>query len=594
MRRIPFYDLEITGGYWRERQLQMRKTTVWSVYRQFQESGRICTMNCDWQERGGPKPHFFWGSDVFKWIEGTAYLLEQQPDTRLLKAVDEIVQMVERNTTEDGYYNSYFNTTHEKRFSDRDRHELYSLGHMIEAGIALFHATGDQRLLNVCRRNADLVEKLFMKEQSTGFMTPGHEEIELALVKLYHATDEKRYLALAEFFIRMRGNNTKDTQIYLQDQGECTQSHLPVLEQKEAVGHAVRALYLYCGIADLGEALEDVPLQDAAKQLFFDLYRHKMYLTGGVGALQQGERLSAPFHLPNRAAYAETCAALALVLLGGRLAALEPDGAFGDAAERALYNGMISGLSLSGDAFFYENPLAVDLSYKKVPYVHQCDTVRRPDFKCACCPPNLVRLIPSVGDWIYSYNEERLFVHQYIPNRTKNGPVEAELETRYPEDGRVRVRCRGHKLALRKPAWCRALTASAPYREEKGYLYFDVSDVEVSFTMEPFFVRAADAVHADCGRAALQRGPLIYCLEGQDQPGALDRCRVNPNGALTPRAPLIGGFCAIEAEGWLVSPQQELYAPYQEERTPCKLTFIPYYTFANRGEDEMQVWVLTC
>ena len=597
MNKVPFYDLKVTDGFWAERQKTVAEKTVWAVYDRFKETGRIETMDCAEHET---MPHIFWGSDVVKWMEGAAYILEQHEDPKLRAAVLEIVDMIEKATTEDGYYNSYFNSpkAEKERFTVRNDHELYSLGHMIEAAVAVQHAIGDDRLMKVCARNVALVDRIFRQEDSAEFVTPGHQEIELALVRMYEATGERVYLDLSEFFVRQRGANEKDKTNLAwskaNDHGEYAQFHQPVTDQREAVGHAVRAAYLYCAMADLAEQPGNEDLMVAAKALFDDIYEKKMYITGGIGSIYNGEAFSVPYHLPNRTAYAETCAALGLALFGRRLSALEPDGRYGDAVERALYNGMISGLSLEGDAFFYVNPLEIDRERLNIPREKQPKTERQKVFGCSCCPPNLVRLIPSIADFIYTYHEDTLFVHQYIANEGIADGAKVAIKTLYPADGKVSICYEGDKkLALRKPAWCSEVVCEAAYTEERGYLYFEQSCVTVEFVMKPTFYRAADAVHEDAARLALMRGPIVYCVEQQDQVAPLYRLRVDADAPATVTEKTFGGYPILEAKGVIAEEQTALYAPYAPlAETPCTLKFIPYYAFANRGEDNMQVWVL--
>ncbi len=595
MKNVPFYDLKVTDGFWAERQRVVEDTTVRAVYDRFAETGRIETMDCKPHE---VKPHIFWGSDVVKWMEGAAYILEQKEDPELWNKVDVLIRMIEEGTTEDGYYNSYYNTPGaEERFTERKNHELYSLGHTIEAAVALSHL-GDDRLLKVCRKNVELVDRIFRKEQSAAFDTPGHQEMELALMRLWEATGEEKYRDLAAYFVNKRGRSEKDaafTREVRKDNGSYDQSHLPAEEQLTAEGHAVRALYFYCAMADLAEALDDEKLRRAVEALFDDIYQRKMYITGGVGSQSVGERFTVPYHLPNREAYTETCAALSLALFARRLYQTRPDGRYGDAAERALYNGMISGLSLSGDAFFYTNPLEMDVERDHIPQGYSPALERQKVFSCSCCPPNLVRLIPSVADFVYTYDAERLYVHQYIPTVGTIDGAPVELQTNYPADGKVKVTYSGKKLTLRKPAWCRKVVTDQPYREELGYLYFDADTVEIEFVMEPLFYASSDAVHENTGRVALMRGPIVYCIEGQDQPAKPFNCRVDALRPVRVTDETYGGLPVLEATGAVTvnAAQTDLYAPYRAEPLqPCTLRYIPYYTFANRGADDMQVWVL--
>jgi len=592
MNKVPFYDLKVTDGFWAERQKTVMEKTVWAVYDRFEETGRNITMDC---KEHGVKPHIFWGSDVVKWMEGAAYILKQNPDDKLWQLVDQLIRAIEEGTAEDGYYNSYFNSPYAEwpRFSNRDKHELYSLGHMMEAAVAL-HELGDDRLMEVCRKNAELVYRIFVKEDSAAFVTPGHQEIELALYRMYETTGDKLYLDLAAFFIDRRGNAEKDKEhtVHTKEQDYC-QSHLPVREQQTAEGHSVRALYLYCGMADLAEELKDEGLRKAVRTLFDDMYTKKMYITGGYGSLHRGERFTVPYHLPNREAYTETCAALAMALFGARLYRAEPDGKYGDAVERAIFNGMISGLSLEGDAFFYTNPLEMDTERTRIPQGYQPKMVRQKVFGCSCCPPNIVRMVPSIADLVYSYNDEYLFVHQYIATEGTADGNKVKMMTNYPVDGKVHVTNDGKKLALRRPAWCTEILCEQSYREEKGYLYFDTNTVDIEFVMKPVFYTASTKVHEDTGRVALMRGPIVYCIESQDQAAQVFRCRVDADAPVRVTKEIFAGYPVLEAAGVIVPEQQTLYTPYAPVSCePTTLKFIPYYAFANRGEDDMQVWIM--
>ncbi|MBQ6947625.1 MAG: glycoside hydrolase family 127 protein [Clostridia bacterium] len=592
MKKVPFYDLTVTDGFWAERQQTVLDKTIWAVYDRFEETGRNATMDC---KDHGIKPHIFWGSDVVKWMEGAAYILKQHPDEKLWNLVDALITTIENSTTEDGYYNSYFNSPHAERprFSNRDKHELYSLGHMMEAAVAL-HDIGDDRLMEVCRKNAELVQKIFVEEQSAAFVTPGHQEIELALYRMYKITGDKLYLDLATFFIDRRGIEAKDAEhtVFTKEQDYC-QSHLPVREQETAEGHSVRALYMYCGMADLAEELDDDGLRKAVRALFDDMYQKKMYITGGYGSQKMGERFTLPYHLPNREAYTETCAALAMVLFGARLYRTELDGKYGDAVERALYNGMISGLSLSGDAFFYSNPLEIDKERVGIPQGYNPKTVRQKVFGCSCCPPNITRIVPSIAEYVYTYDAERLYVHQYIATEGKVDDTTVQMRTLYPADGKVQITCPDKKLTLRLPYWCDEIICDAPYTEEKGYLYFDTDTLTIEFVMKPVFYTASHRVHEDIGRVALMRGPIVYCIEGQDQQAPLFRLRVDADAPVTTLTETYGGYPLLETTGVVTAEQPALYAPYIPTATePTTLRFIPYYAFANRGEDDMQVWVM--
>lgn len=593
MIKIPFYNLTVTDGFWAELQKRVRQVTERAVYDRFAETGRIATMDCKPHPEFEKDLHVFWGSDVFKWMEGAAYLYELHPDEELRSRVERIIDAVEDGIREDGYYNSYFNVHTEKpRFADRADHELYSLGHMIEAAVAWTHATGDERFLTLCRRNVDLVDEIFRRDGSAGFVTPGHEEIELALVRLYDLTGEERYLRLAAFFVDQRGNNTQDQPVFPALGNTYEQSDRPARQLTLAVGHAVRAVYYYCALVDLGERLADKELLDAAERVFTDIYTHKMYITGGIGSVITGEAFSEAYHLPNREAYAETCAALGLALFASRMYTQNPDGRYGDAAERALYNGMLSGLSLSGDRFFYENALTVDPTLNTVPGLHHAPAERVKVFDCSCCPPNLVRMIPSVAGLAYTVQEDTLFVHQYISTKGTNGDISVQMETNYPVDGTVQVTASGvRRLALRHPAWCTALSADQPYTEQNGYLYFETTSVTVRFDMIPHYI-VADHRVADCTDCvALMRGPIVYALEQQDQPAALTSLRICPEVIPQENGECYGGLPVLFGEGVKLPSSDALYQPYAAASgAKIRLRFVPYYTFANRGADCMRVW----
>ncbi len=515
MKQVGFENVTITDGYWAEKQKLVKEKTAWAVYNRFYETGRITTLDCSWKEGEPNRPHHFWGSDVFKWVEGAAYLLSTKDDNRLKDAVNDIISRIEKGVCEDGYYNSYYNSVCEKRFSDRRMHELYSLGHFIECAIAVDKYLKDDRLLKIAIKNTQLVDKIFRMENSAAFVTPGHEEIELALFMLYKYLDDEQYLTLMKYFIDMRGNNTKDAENDF-DMLE-SQSDEPLRNMVSAKGHAVRAVYLYCAMADLSKEIGDKELADATNRLFDDIYHKKMYITGGIGSCNQDEKFTNPYDLPNRDSYTETCAALGLALFCGRLYNQKLDARFGDAFERAIYNGMISGLGLDGESFFYTNPLCIDLQKSNINKTYQPNTARQKVFDCSCCPPNLVRMIPSIGNWIYSYDDDRIYVHQFIANEATIGEDNISIITDYPHSGKVVIKGSNKKLVIRKPSWCNEFDTKSNFREKGGYLYFDTGTVEIDFKMIPKFIKANSKVHADNGRVALMNGPIVYCAEGKDQ-----------------------------------------------------------------------------
>ena len=336
MRPISYHDVEITGGFWQNMQRRNREATMPAVLARFEETGRMVAFRCEktWPE--GKKPHFYWDSDVAKWLEAAAYILQKQPNPVLEQAAEKIISLIEQNQGADGYFNIYFTTVEpEMRWRNRDWHELYCAGHLIEAAVAYYEATGRDRFLNCMRKYASYIERVFMIERSAAFATPGHEEIELAIVRLWRCTGEKRWLRLSEFFVNQRSNNPKDKPVC--GEPRYAQDHLPAREQVTAEGHAVRAMYLYCAMADLAEDLRDEGLLNACRALFENITQKRMYVTGGVGSTHRGEAFTIDYDLPNETAYAETCAAVGLALFCRRMSAIEPDSRYADAAERLIY-----------------------------------------------------------------------------------------------------------------------------------------------------------------------------------------------------------------------------------------------------------------
>ncbi len=590
MHAIPFDQVVITDGFWKHWQDLNRNVTIHAVFDRFQETGRFDALRCAWKEGEKNRPHIFWDSDVAKWIEAVAYLLEQGPEPELEAAVDRMIADVAANQWPDGYINSYYTTCEPgNRFTRRGDHELYCAGHWMEAAVAYFHATGKRRLLDCVCRFADLIERVFVIEKTAGFTTPGHEEIELALVKLWQATNEERYLNLSRFFVDQRGRDPKELDLYLQ-------SHQPVREQRTAVGHAVRASYLYSAMADLARIDGDAALRTACEALFENITQRRMYLTGGTGSTANGEAFTVDYDLPNRTAYAETCAAIALALFAGRMQLLENRAEYADTVERILYNGMLAGISLDGDSFFYENPLAID------PVLNQSKTERHPItqrvkvFNCSCCPPNLTRFLASLGGFLYTADEETIYCHQFMQSEAhfsfRGQTVSLTQTTAYPLDGSVYIRYHGPKarLAVRVPAWCRAAYAKPL---ENGYDVFTVSDgdeIALMFDMQPRLVYPNPMVRADAGRAAVMRGPVVYCMEGVDNGAGLWNVRLADDPAFA-EMPDDRFGCIVTAKAFRPKCTEPLYSGKQPEEEAFTARLIPYHAFANRGETEMAVWI---
>lgn len=616
IKPVTFDKVKIESGFWQQKQKQNRDTTIYAVRDRFEDTGRIKAFACDWKEGMPQRPHFFWDSDVAKWMESVAYILQNDSAPDLEETVDWVVDQIEKNQDENGYYNIYFTVVKpEARWSNRDWHELYCAGHLIEAAIAYYHATGKDKFLKCMCKYADYIERVFVKEKSAEFRTPGHQEIELALVKLYNCTGEKRYLELAKHFIDLRGadeweNEKWDNEISTRQ--EC-QWHAPVREQKTAEGHCVRAGYMYTAMADLAYLYDDKELLQACETLFDDIYYRKMYITGGVGSTRHHEAFTLPYDLPNKLAYAESCAAISMAYFASRMLMHSADAKYGDIIERVMYNGFLSSTSLDGRRFFYENAMAIDLAdrnkfvtYKpgKAPTKDPI-TERVEVFRCSCCPPNITRFVASVGSYLYTASEKTVWVHQYADSTAEfelDGGAKARIvqRTKYPEDGNIVITANGlsgGRLAVRIPSWAQEYTIDRPFTTEKGYAYIDcASDAEtvtVSFEMKPVFVEADTRVIDDAGRVALTMGPFVYCIESVDNGSYIDEIRVladmNAEVSTDPKL----GVRTVTVDGMRRRAESfdSIYRPYRQNEQPVRVKFIPYYAFANRGASEMRVFV---
>ncbi len=601
MKSIDCKNIKINGGFWKIKQDMVNEITLKSVYDRFAETHRFDALNCTWKEGDPDMPHVFWDSDIAKWIESVGYNANFYDNDELISLVDDAVDRLVKNSDENGYYNSHFLVTGE-RFTDRSEHELYCAGHLMEAAVAYYTATGKDKLLDAMCKYADYIERVFVKEQSAEFTTPGHPEIELALVKLYEATGEKRYLELSKFFIDNHGANAKDKELYKGCNLLYNQDDSPIRERSTTDGHCVRALYLLAGAADIARLYDDKELFDAAERCFDNVVNKRMYITGATGSTCHGESFTIDYDLPNRDAYAETCASISLAFFANRMTRLNADSKYADAVERVMYNGAISGISMDGKGFFYENPLEIDVDFNEV---HPCTdggrrypiTQRKEVFDCSCCPPNITRFIAGIGEYMYSYTDDTLFINQYIDSVMDFEGAVVTQKTAYPADGGVVVTLENNKksrVALRIPAWCKDFSINKEYRLEKGYAYIDVAEkdeIKIDFSMPVKFISANKRVHTSSGRVAVMRGPVVYCLEGVDNGKDLSGLRVDIKAV-----PQIteGQFLVpdIIAKGFKEPENDSLYFEATDECVEATLKFIPYYAYANRGETDMLVWVL--
>jgi len=617
----------IRDAFWAPRIEINRTETVPIGFEQCRKTGRFDAWKLDWRDGRQPRPHPFWDSDVAKWIEAAAHSLATHPDAELERRVDRIIDRIAKAQQPDGYLNSYFSVVApEKRWANLGMwHELYCAGHLIEAAVAYREATGKNKFLDVARRYADAIDSVFGPGKRQG--CPGHQEIELALVKLFRATGARRYLDLALFFLNQRGQrpstfreemgrlDPEDARLNRHFFGEggafsteYCQDHLPVREQSQAVGHAVRAMYLYCGMADVAGETGDRELLRACRRLWKNVCERRMYVTGSIGSSLRNEGFSHDYDLPNLSAYAETCAAVGLVFWSHRMLELECDGRFADVMERALYNGAISGVSLDGRVFFYANPLE-----------SHGGLARREWFDCACCPPNIARLLASLGHYVYSQGESAAWVHLYVQGQGEldvgGRRVTIEQKTAYPWKQRVSLRIRlpeptRFTLTLRIPGWCRSPRATLLGRPlrlgplmHKGYARIERvwkpgDGLELWLPMPVERIEANPAVAADVGRVALQRGPLVYCLEAADNGAQLDDLMLPPGAKLTAKfdAELFGGTAVIrgrarriDRSGW----KNALYRPARFRTKAARLEAVPYCVWNNRGAGEMRVWIRT-
>ena len=587
MQLYSYKQVEITGGYLAAKQELNRKITINAVYDRFKETGRIDAFSMSRKDA-----HIFWDSDVAKWMEGAAYLLAQSPDAELERKVEALIDNIEKYQGADGYFNIYYTVCEpDGRFTQRGNHELYCAGHLFEAAVAYAEATGRERFLACMEKYADYIYRVFVEEKSAAFVTPGHEEIELALVRMYRYTGKKKYLDLAAFFINERGRHDGELTDY-------NQSHVPVREQREAVGHSVRAVYLYSAMADLALELHDEQLQNACDALYRDITERKMYVTGGIGSCHLGETFSKPYDLPNAEAYTETCAGIGLMFFCQRMLRLENNAAFADTVERVFYNGVLSGISLDGKSFFYENPLEITLldhfsnSYgaRRFPITQRLEC-----FSCSCCPPNLNRLLPLLGEYLYGRQDDTLFVNQFAASTLSDGDVTCVMTTDYPVNGRVTLSAQGVKrLAVRIPAWCASFTLNKPYTVQNGYAVVDAEgETVLELDMTPFAVCADSRVVRDAGKLCVQAGPIVYCAESVDNGENLHTFSISPNFESTVHYSEAFGLNELEISAKRYAQGGALYRRAEHsgnQPQPATLHLIPYSAFANRGESDMLVW----
>jgi uncharacterized protein len=621
---VPRNRVIIRGGFWKKWRELIGNVTLFHQLEEMRGEGHLDALELDQKmHRGRPVGDdwywggsIFWDSDLAKWLEAAAAYLEQAGSDRLEQAVDDIIARLEHAQAADGYLNSHILTWRPRhRFKNlRDLHELYCAGHLIEAAVVHYEATGKPSLLNVARRFADLLVKRFgpRSDQTPGYC--GHPEIELALVRLYRLTNEPSYLELSRFFIDQRGQEPNFFELEAASRLDLApfrpnhpgspyaymQAHQPIRDQSKVVGHAVRAMYLFSAVADVGLETTDPSLLQVAERIWRDVIDSKLYITGGIGSASENEGFTRDYDLPNERAYAETCAAIGLFLFAHRLLQSRLSSEFADVMELALYNCILSGIGLDGKTFFYDNPLASRGQHRRIPW----------PWWCPCCPPNLARLISSLSGYLISERAEDIAVHHYVTSEATLDKFHLQVESALPFSGESRITVtadepRERTLALRVPGWAgetRILlngTAVEPATSQ-GYHIFrrtwqtgDQIDLHFEMPIRKKFARFE--VDADRGRMALTRGPLVYCLEQVDNGAELDRLIIPVDEEFHPveSKELLNGVVTLKGHASREQPSENanLYADQPPATETVEVTAVPYYAWANRGAGEMQIWM---
>lgn len=614
---VPFTSVKVTDSFWGQRLQASREVTIPLAFSKCEETGRYE----NFIKAAHPSDTYkveglsFDDTDVYKTIEGASYSLQTYPDKKLQKYIDSILVIVAGAQEPDGYLYTArtMNPKHPHNWAGKERwvavenlsHEFYNLGHMVEGAVAHYQATGKRNFLDIAIKYADCVCREIGNGPEQKKYVPGHQIAEMALVKLYMVTGDKKYLDQAKFFLDTRG--------YTSRKDAYSQAHKPVVEQDEAVGHAVRAVYMYSGMADVAAITGDSSYIKAIDKIWDNIVSKKIYVTGGIGARHAGEAFGNNYELPNQSAYCETCAAIGNVYMNYRLFLLHGDAKYFDVLERTLYNGLISGVSLDGGSFFYPNPLSSSGKYS-----------RKPWFGCACCPSNVSRFIPSLPGYVYAVKDDQVYVNLFLSNKAElkvdKKKIILEQETDYPWKGDIRLKiAQGNQnftMKLRIPGWVRGnvlpsdLYAYADNQKpvyrvsvngqtvesdvNNGYLSIarkwkkgDV--VEVHFDMLPRIVKANPKVEADRGRVAVERGPIVYCAEWPDNRFNVHSVLLNqhPQFKVTEKPELLYGINQLTTDAQALSYDMAGKLVTKD----IELTLIPYYAWAHRGEGDMEVWL---
>jgi len=621
---LPLSAVGFEDAFWVPRLKANRERTIAHQLAQLERVGTIQAL--DQQPRPltipigewGGTTQMFWDSDIAKWLEAASYSLATNPDPALEAQIDKIIALLAKAQQPDGYLNTYFSAhAPDKKFTnERDWHELYCAGHLTEAAVAHFQATGKRSLLGVMERYIELLSKVYGPGEGQKHGYPGHEEIELALLKLYRVTGNPKHLEFAQYLINQRGQQPHffdlearargdDPAGFTQRTHEYSQAHLPVRQQDKVVGHAVRAMYLYTAMADLAGETHDAGLLAACEQLWADLSSKRLYVTGGLGPSARNEGFTTDYDLPNASAYAETCASIGLVFWAKQMLDQTAEGQYADVLEQALYNNVLAGVSLKGDRYFYDNVLESRGTRHRFEW-----------HPCPCCPPNLLRLLASLGNYAYGQGEDTLAIHLYAQGQAQlelaGQTITLSQITRYPWDGAVQIRLgledpAEFALMLRIPSWSlkaklwiNGNEADLGKITEKGYARLERTwqpgdEVRLEMPMPALRIYAHPAVQADAGQVALQRGPIVYCFEQADNPFPLHQIVLPKQAEIQVHfePELLGGVTVLTAQGLLedTSDWETLYRHQAPTQRPIPLKAVPYSVWDNRQPGEMRVWI---
>ncbi len=572
--------------------------------------------------------YVFQDSDLAKWLEGAAYSLIIAPDTELEGRVDRIIDIIEKAQQPDGYLDTYFIVKEpDRKFQNlQECHELYCAGHMMEAAVAYFEATGKDKLLKVMQKTADCIDHYIGAEDGKIHGIPGHEEVEIGLLRMYQVTGNKRDLDLAEYFLNERGKNPSFFKEEKKRRGwsvaennpensarseEYHQIYAPVRMQKEARGHSVRAMYLYTAMAEYADVRKDEEMKHACEGLWHNVAERQMYITGGIGQEARWEGFTYDYDLPNDTAYAETCASIGLIMFSSKMLRLEKDGKYADVMERALYNGVLSGMQLDGSRFFYVNPLEVIPGRSgKMPGYEHIRTQRPAWFPCACCPPNIVRLLTSIGRYAWEEDDNTIYSHFFLGGTADLSLAKVDVTSKFPREGEISYIIdpkteEPFAIAIHIPEYLEEYhvfvngTPAEEYSLEKGYLYLRRSwkkgdQIALKARLAVRRIYANPLVRANIGCVALMRGPIVYCIESVDNAENLAglwltrgaECRV-----VAPPQGLPQDLDAIAVRGVRTTAGDALYSTQPPKDMEVTITAIPYFAWGNRGENEMRVWI---